>query len=154
MSKNNLQCKQFLRIGSTSVRLCPTSDVKLLLVYSDQLWLLNKYESEYPKRVYFDDNFERSILQSVEIKNTKNNSKWKSLALIRDNGLVLVDVSSFCQPSIRQLSMPDNAKNLFIYHMFLLLVLYHSNYANSRIKCVDKSQSKLYHTEKQILNIV
>lgn len=150
--KNNLQCKQFLRIGSTGVRLCPTSDVKLLLVYSDQLWLFNKYESEYPSRVYFDDNFERSILQSVEIENTKNNSKWKSLALIRDNGLVLVDVSTFCQPSIRQLSMPDNAKKLiYIPHVSTFLVLYHSNYANSRIKCVDKKSIKVVpHRETNI----
>lgn len=151
-SNNHLQCKQFLRIGSTSVKLCPASDVKLLLVYSDQLWLLNQYESEYPTRVYFDDNFERSIVQSVEIDNRNDNSKWKSLALIRDNGLVLVDVSTFCQPSIRQLSMPDNAKKLiYIPHISTFLVLYHSNYANGRIKCVDKKSIKVItHKETNI----
>ncbi|KAL6450983.1 hypothetical protein SBY92_001233 [Candida maltosa Xu316] len=148
LAETHPTCKKILRIGTTNVKLCPTTDPNLLFIYCNKLWLLNKYESEYPNQVCFDDNYERSTIAALELDS--NGAKFKKLALVRDNGLVLSEVSTFVQPSIRQVSKLENGKKLiYVPHISTFVVLCHT--PTSKIKCIDRKTVKVVsHKETNI----
>ena len=136
----NLECVYFLRLGYAQVKIIPTSDPKLLFVHCGKLWLFNNYKNElYPNQVNFDDTFERLMIEGIELDGLQD-SKFKKLALIRDNGLVICQVSTFTKPSIKQFSKIENGKKLiFIPHISTFVVFCHGR---NKMVCIDKKSMK------------
>ncbi|EGW32458.1 uncharacterized protein SPAPADRAFT_71869 [Spathaspora passalidarum NRRL Y-27907] len=133
---------QFLRIGESNVKFCPSGDNNFLFIQCKGLWLLNQYESVYPKLVHFDDTFERTISASVELSSSDTNKR--KLVLVRDNGLVLTKVSTFTESAIKQISITENAKKLiYVAHISMFLVLCKSKSSKNRIRCVDRKSVRI-----------
>ncbi|RCK63158.1 hypothetical protein Cantr_09718 [Candida viswanathii] len=140
LGDTELICKYFLRLGYSQVKLIPTTDPNLIFAHCGKLWLFNNYTSEiYPNQVHFDDTFDRLLVEGVELPDSSS-SKFKKLALIRDNGLVISQVSTFMRPSIKQFTKIENGKKLmYVPHISTFVVLCHGK---NKIICVDKKSMK------------
>jgi len=142
----HLTCKKFLRISETPVAFTKVqNDEKLILIHSKSLWLLNLYDSEFPVKVHFDETYERLIRAMVEIPNVfESDNLRKYFAFIRDDGLMIASVFTFKEPSIRQISISDNAKKLsYFSHLSIFALLCKSKNPRNRIRFVDRKTFKL-----------
>lgn len=146
LSDTQLECTYFLRLGYSQVKIITTNDPNLLFVHCGKLWLFNNYNSGlYPNQVNFDDTFERLIIEGIELPDSMD-SKFKKLALIRDNGLVICHVSTFMKPSVKQLTRIENGKRLiFVPHISTFVVFCHGR---NKMICVDKKSMKIL-TQKE-----
>ncbi|RLV93414.1 hypothetical protein JA1_002487 [Spathaspora sp. JA1] len=153
LEMSDFSMTQFLRIGEINVKFCPSKDSNLLFIQCKGLWLLNQYESVYPKIVHFDDTFDKTIVSSVEIASDSTTHK-RRVILVRDNGLVLTQVSTFVESSVKQISITENAKKLiYIPHISIFLILCKSRSNKTRIRCVDrKSMRVMTHRETNLKN--
>ncbi|KAG7660651.1 uncharacterized protein J8A68_005768 [[Candida] subhashii] len=147
-----ISCKRFLRIGEREVTFCVSQDPKLIFINCKSLWLVNHYESSFPTPVCFDDNYERSVRCSVEIAADNDNSKSIKLIVIRENGLVLVNISTFAESVVRQTSISENAKKLrYLSHIEVFLILCKSRNPKNRLKGIDRKSMKLLSTRESTL---
>lgn len=147
-------CKKFLRISETPVTFTKVeNDDKLVLIHSKSLWLLNLYDSEFPVKVHFDETYERLIRAMIEIPRIfDHDNLCKYFAFIRDDGLMIGSVFTFKEPSVRQLSLSDNAKKLqYLTHLSTFALLCKSKNPRNRIRFVDRKTFKLMsHKEASV----
>ncbi|KAK6463923.1 mono-functional DNA-alkylating methyl methanesulfonate N-term-domain-containing protein [Scheffersomyces coipomensis] len=149
-------CEAFLKIGTSPVTYSKSrTDTQLIFMHCRYIWLLNLYESRFPRRVHFDETYERSVFDMVEIsiyKSTDTSSKY--FAVIRDDGLSVCSISTFAGPCVRQVSLPELAIKLnYLDYLSVFIILCKTKNSKNRLKFFDRKSLKLInHQESSIKN--
>lgn len=138
---------QSFRISDSPVYFtnCETSE-PILFIYSKQLWMLNKYESKLPERVYFDQTYETSISHVIRFPHISSldDNLRSHLAIIREDGLTVASVLSFKEPTLRQVSVGEKAQKFqFLEQFGLFIVLCKSKHVSSRLKFIERKSLKV-----------
>lgn len=156
---STFEVKVFLRLSEVPVHLA-LEDRKLLFVHCRQLYLCNFHTSLLPQRVHFDEVYERSVLAMTRLPNIEDSTSGLdsarlgdaryNYAFIRDDGLMAGSIFTFTEPTIRQITVADNAKKLlFLPQNGLFAILCKSKQQRNRIRFVDRRLFKLIQHNEQ-----
>ncbi|ODV77962.1 uncharacterized protein CANTADRAFT_69325 [Suhomyces tanzawaensis NRRL Y-17324] len=141
-----VECVKFLRLSETPIKLkAVQQDPNLLFIHSKSLWLLNLYESKFPRKVYFDETYERSIISMSQIPTTSavdNSILDLQFAFVRDDGLMIGNISTFKEANVRQLTVENAKKVHYLPYLSIFIVLCKSKYQEKRLKFVDRKLFK------------
>jgi len=153
--QNDMNCSRFLRLSDSPIRFSSNNGGDLLLfIYSKSIWLLNLRESSFPERVFFEETFERTVLAVTRLPYTHGSGRMQpdNLAIIRDDGLMVVSIFPFKEPNLRHVSIMERAhKILCFFNSSLFIILCKSKNPNGRLRFIDKKTLKsLPHWEMKL----
>ncbi|KAG2735447.1 hypothetical protein G9P44_001661 [Scheffersomyces stipitis] len=146
LSQSEVICNSFLKLSDTNIRFCPAyDDPNLVFIFSKSLWLLNSYESQYPKRVHFDDKYDRTIAAMAELPSLRQKDESnRYFAVIKDDGLSICSVSTFAEANVKQFVIPESAKKLYyLEHLSIFIIMSNSSNPRGRLKFFDTKNCRL-----------
>ncbi|KAI5948801.1 hypothetical protein KGF57_005199 [Candida theae] len=159
-TQENLSCEENFKIGDYEVKLYLSEDNDFVYIQCRDLFMLDLKVKSYPKPVQFNDSSPKAVNALIELPANPHYLAHKRLGLFRSNGFVTAHVTTYTQPVIKQVRIPDETKRLlFLSHISTFLLL--GNSRKSKLKFVDHQTYRvLDHSEasskrsmgEQILN--
>lgn len=139
----NVEFSTFLLIGDTPVHFRPVAnDNNLLIIISRTVWLLNYYDSRYPRRVSFDERIDKATVDIVPFPSDQLTHKlWVCFA--REEGLSLGSILTSRSANVKHVNLADSAKKLIhLPHLNTFCVVCSSKNPKQRLKFIDRRQLK------------
>lgn len=135
---------QFL-LGSMPMALTYNDDRRMLFVCMQNVWALDFNGAVTPKRVMFNDKFDKSTSAMAALPNDSSHNL--RFAFVRQDGLQVGSVFTHDTPVVRQLRIGEPAKKLYYletHHLFVFLCKSKSVY--TRLKFADRKMCKMMTT--------
>lgn len=146
-SQDSLIRKSFLRIGDREMRIYPSKDEDFIYIQCRGLYMLDLKNNSYPTLVQFNDLTPKAVNTLVEFPATTEFSTYKRLGLFRSNGFVMTHITTYTQPVVKQVRIPDESKKLlFLPHISVFVLLCGSR--RGKLKFVDRQTYRVMeHSE-------
>ena len=146
-SQKSLSCESYLRIGDSEVKVYRSEDEDFVYIQCRDLYLMNLTDNIYPKIVQFNDLIPKIVNALIELPTTTEYPAFKRLGLFRNNGFVFAHITTYTQPVVKQVRIPDDTKKLLLLpHISIFLLLGSSR--KSKLKFIDRQTFRvLEHSE-------
>lgn len=141
----NLTLENYIRIGDTPITFSNIlNDPNSFLICSKCLYKVDMSLSFFPRRVYFEERFDRTISAMAQLPNSNN-----TFCFVREDGLSIALINSITKPNIKQVSIGEGAKRfIYLHHLSTFVILCDTKDQTKRFKLIDRKLLKLIkHSE-------
>lgn len=141
--------QNFWKIGEQSVLFLKV-DLNITFIACGSLFLYDPQAGKYPQKVNFNELQPRTIGSMLYMRNTSVTNKRCRLALFRNNGLVLTEVSMYKRFSTKSIRVSENSTKVqFLPALSLFAIFCTSNTSLKKVNFVDKKTLRIVkHVEE------